>query len=149
MPLGGKKDANLPAGGDAMIATMPNMPIHADERRIAALLRELIQQSSASSEEIESRLGWEPGRLNAVLSGRQGLSFEVLLEVLPVLDETPGNFFARLYGFHPREAEGAEGRNGSNGARPDRRFEESRRVVKDAIARRSAWKEERSTTTTC
>lgn len=133
-----------------MIASMPNMPIHADERRIAALLRELIQQGGASSEEIESRLGWEPGRLNAVLSGRQGLSFEVLLEVLPVLDETPGNFFARLYGFHPRESEGGEGKNGSNGAaRPDRRFEESRRVVKDAIARRSSWKEERSTTTTC
>ncbi len=133
-----------------MIAIMPNMPMHADERRIAALLRELIQQGGASSEEIESRLGWEPGRLGAVLSGRQGLSFEVLLEVLPVLDETPGNFFARLYGFHPRESEDAEGPNGSNGSpKPDRRFEESRRVVKDAIARRSAWKEERSTTTTC
>ena len=130
---------------------MPNMPLHADERRIAALLHELVQQSGAPSGEIESRLGWEAGTLDALLSGRQGLSFEILLEVLPVLDETPGDFFARLYGFRPRSSEDeAVPKDGStNGAKPDRRFEESRRVVKDAIRRRSSWKDERRSAISC
>jgi hypothetical protein len=127
------------------------MPIYSDERRIAALLRELILQSGTPADAIEIRLGWEPGRLNALLA--QGVSFEVLLEVLPSLDATPGDFFARLYSYseadpyHGNGGNGSHGGMGGNGSRmpkaPDRRFEESRRVVKAALARRFAWKQER------
>ena len=131
------------------------MPTYSDERRIAALLRELILQSGTPADSIEIRLGWEPGRLNALLA--QGVSFEVLLEVLPALDATPGDFFARLYSYSeadPYPGNGGGG-NGSHGGTvsqggnsrtpkgPDRRFEESRRVVKAALARRFAWKQER------
>jgi len=122
----------------------PSMPTHADERRIAALLRELILQSGTPSGAIETRLAWEPGRLDTLLA--QGVSFEALLEVLPALDATPGEFFARLYSY----AEGEQLAKNGNGksSRPqkvsDRRFEESRRVVKAAIARRFAWKQERA-----
>jgi hypothetical protein len=116
------------------------MPSSSDERRIAALLRELIQKSGTALGAVEERLSWEPGRLTRLLDSPQGVSFETLLEVLPALDETPGDFFARLYGFNPEPQEGAGARLAS---RVDHRFEESRRVVKAAIARRSAWKQER------
>jgi hypothetical protein len=131
--------------------------MYSDERRIAALLRDLIQQSGTPLDTLDLRLGWEPGRLEKLLA--QGVSFDVLLDVLPFLDATPGDFFARLYAYNPLAAEheplrssGNGGGNGNgnghgNGGRgpkaPDRRFEESRRVVKAAIARRGVWKEER------
>ena len=107
---------------------------------MSALLRELIERSGTAMVSIDERLGWEPGRLGALLDGPQGVSFEVLLEVLPTLDETPGDFFARLCGFHPESRGGFEDRV----ARADHRFEESRRVVKAAIARRLAWKQEQA-----
>jgi hypothetical protein len=117
------------------------MVLSSDERRIAALLRELIQKSGTAFGPIEERLGWESGRLRSLLDGAQGVSFETLLEVLPALDETPGDFFARLCGFNPEPQDGASSRPAS---RSDHRFEESRRVVKAAIARRSAWKLEQT-----
>jgi hypothetical protein len=117
--------------------------MYSDERRIAALLRDLISQSGTPTDSIETRLGWEPGRLSALLA--QGVSFEVLLEVLPALDATPGDFFARLYGYAP-EAERGNGNGNGRTKVPDRRFEESRRVVKAALARRFAWKQERFAT---
>ncbi|HKH46276.1 MAG TPA: hypothetical protein VKM72_16570 [Thermoanaerobaculia bacterium] len=117
------------------------MVLSSDERRIAALLRELIQKSGTALGSIEERLGWDRGRLGTLLDGPQGVSFEILLEVLPALDETPGDFFARLCGFNPEPQDGASARLPS---RSDHRFEESRRVVKAAIARRSAWKQERT-----
>lgn len=117
------------------------MVMYSDERRIAALLRELIQRSGTALESVEERLGWERGRLGALLDGPQGVSFEILLEVLPALDETPGDFFARLCGFHP---ETQQDTGGFHSSRPDHRFEESRRVVKAAIARRSIWKHEQA-----
>jgi hypothetical protein len=122
--------------------------MYSDERRIAALLRDLISQSGTPTDSIETRLGWEPGRLSTLLV--QGVSFEVLLEVLPALDATPGDFFARLYGYapgpegDPARGNGGNGNSGNGRAKvPDRRFEESRRVVKAALARRFAWKQER------
>jgi len=125
----------------------PAMSIHSNERQIAALLRELMVQSGTAAPAIESRLGWEPGRLSTLLTGPRGVTFEVLLEVLPALDATPGDFFARLYSFTPREGggdNGGEDRAAGPAQRlPDRRFEESRRVVKAALARRFAWKQER------
>ena len=114
-----------------------------EERRTAALLRELIAKSGTALVSIDERLGWEQGRLATLLDGPQGVSFEVLLEVLPALDETPGDFFARLCGFDPEPRDGAGDRSMS---RSDHRFEESRRVVKAAIARRSAWKQEQEQT---
>jgi hypothetical protein len=116
--------------------------MYSDERRIAALLRELMVQSGTPTDAIETRLGWEQGRLNTLLA--QGVSFEVLLEILPSLDATPGDFFARLYNYSNGNGNGNG--NGRGPKVPDRRFEESRRVVKAAIARRFAWKHERFAT---
>jgi transcriptional regulator with XRE-family HTH domain len=109
---------------------------------MAALLSDLLLRSGTSAAAVESRLGWEPGRLNALLGGQKGLTFEALLEILPVLDATPGDFFAQLCST-AREAS-AEGAPADRML--DRRFEESRRVVKAAISRRQAWKQERTTT---
>lgn len=110
---------------------------------MVALLSDLLLRSGTSSGSVESRLGWEPGRLNALLAGQKGLTFEALLEILPVLDATPGDFFAQLCSFAPREA-GAPTNGNGHGRGLDRRFEESRQVVKAAIARRQAWKQERA-----
>ena len=106
---------------------------------MAALLSDLLLRSGTSASAVESRLGWESGRLNSLLAGQKGLTFEALLEILPVLDATPGDFFAQLC------ATSHEGNGGTATDRLlDRRFEESRRVVKAAIARRQAWKQERT-----
>lgn len=114
---------------------------------MAALLSDLMLRSGTSAAAVESRLGWESGRLNALLGGQKGLSFEALLEILPVLDSTPGDFFAQLCSFTPRDARDEESVAAPGSQRVlDRRFEESRRVVKAAIARRLAWKQERTAT---
>ncbi|HYN23269.1 MAG TPA: helix-turn-helix domain-containing protein [Thermoanaerobaculia bacterium] len=106
---------------------------------MADLLNDLMQRSGNSARELESRLGWESGRLSDLLAGKKALSFETLLEILPVLDATPGDFFAQLGSLNSRVD--ADSRSEAN---PDRRFEESRRVVMAAIARRQAWKQERA-----
>lgn len=101
---------------------------------------------------IEKHLGWTPGRLADLLDGRLRLTFEDVLEILPLLNATPADFFAWLYGFDPREsglavaeAEPKKGLRISSSQRVmDRRFEQSLRVVKDALARRAAWKRERA-----
>lgn len=118
---------------------------------MAALLSDLLLRSGTSSDAVESRLGWERGHLNALLAGQKGLTFEALLEILPVLDSTPGDFFAQLCSFTPRDAGAPTNGNGNgngnghgNGRGLDRRFEESRQVVKAAIARRQAWKQQRT-----
>jgi transcriptional regulator with XRE-family HTH domain len=126
------------------------MPVHPEERRIAGLLRELIVQSGITLESLENRLDWKPGRLPALLEGHLRLSFEDVLEVLPVLGTTPTDFFAWLYGFDPREAVAERNApallSGSPPAQEilDRRFDQSLRVVKNALNRRRLWKEERS-----
>lgn len=127
------------------------MPIHSEERRIAGLLRELMLQKGKTVLAVETRLGWVQGRLEDLLEGRARLGFDELLEVLPVLDITPGEFFAGLYGFEPQDSGTAVGemiaetRDSANGFRQrvlDRRFEESRKVVREAVARRLAWKQQ-------
>jgi hypothetical protein len=68
-----------------------------------------------------------------------------------LLEATPTEFFAWLYGFGAKEPAGAEGEEelavvagGSMAQKSlDRRFDQSLRVVKSAIARRRSWKEER------
>jgi hypothetical protein len=67
------------------------------------------------------------------------------------LETTPTEFFAWLYGFGAKEPTGAGGQGelatvagGSVLQRSlDRRFDQSLRVVKSAIARRRSWKDER------
>ena len=123
------------------------MAIHPEERRIAGLLRELIVQSGASLDRVEQLLGWAPGRLLDLLDGRLRLSFEDVLEILPLLNTTPTDFFAWLYGFDPKDpgmAAGSTAAASSPAQRMmDRRFETSLRVVRDAVSRRAAWKRER------
>jgi hypothetical protein len=125
------------------------MATHPEERRIAGLLRELIVQSGTSLESVEHYLDWEPGRLLDLLEGRLRLGFEDVLDILPLLNTTPPDFFAWLYGFDPRDsmlsAEAAPASAVSMTQRSvDRRFEKSLHVVKDAIARRRLWKAEQS-----
>ena len=127
------------------------MTVHPEERRIAGLLRELIVQSGAPLETLESRLGWEPGHLSSLLEGRLRLNFEDTLEILPLLGTTPPDFFAWLYGFEGKESfrEGEEELVvAAGGSLPpkslDHRFDRSLQVVKAAVARRQVWKEERA-----
>src|SRR3954449_6801154 len=125
------------------------MSKHPEERRIAGLLRELIVQSGAPLETLETRLGWEPGRLSSLLDGRLRLGFEDVLEILPLLETTPTEFFAWLYGFSSKDPAGSEGElaavaGGSMLQQSlDRRFDQSLRVVKSAISRRRTWKGDR------
>lgn len=122
------------------------MAIHPEERRIAGLLRELIVQSGTSLDWVEQRLGWAQGRLLDLLDGRLRLSFEDVLEILPLLNTTPTDFFAWLYGFDPKDPSGTAA-SAPAAAVPaqramERRFETSLRVVREALARRAAWKRE-------
>jgi hypothetical protein len=129
------------------------MATHPEERRIAGLLRELIVQSGKALDAMEQHLGWERGRLHELLDGNLRLSFEDVLDVLPLLNTTPPDFFAWLYGFEPGasmprtaepEATRAEPGGSVLGQQAfDRRFDQSLRAVKKAIARRRVWKEER------
>lgn len=131
------------------------MAPHPEERRIAGLLRELIVQSGAPLETLEKRLGWEPGRLPDLLEGRLRLSFEDVLEILPLMSTTPTDFFAWLYGFDTKDSMAGVSREATAETSPggfpappamDRRFEQSLKVVRSALARRRVWKEERSRT---
>jgi transcriptional regulator with XRE-family HTH domain len=120
------------------------MDSHPEEHRIAALLRELIVRSGTTLGTVEKRLGWEPGRLTALLDGHQRLSFDDVLEILPFLGTTPTEFFARLYGV-PEKEPAASAADGSAKQRAmERLFERSLRAVRNAIARRAAWKRERA-----
>lgn len=132
------------------------MSTHPEERRIAGLLRELIVQSGKALDGMEQHLGWASGRLRELLDGNLRLSFEDVLEILPLLNTTPPDFFAWLYGFEPgasvpgtiepQKARADGGGAGLGQQELDRRFEKSLRVVKNAVSRRSAWKRERSET---
>ncbi|HSG39978.1 MAG TPA: hypothetical protein VLE27_10105 [Thermoanaerobaculia bacterium] len=118
------------------------MAMHPEERRIAGLLRELIVQSGASLDRVEQRLGWGSGRLLDLLDGRLRLGFEDVLEILPLLNTTPTDFFAWLYGFDPKDTNAQVATSPAQRVM-DRRFETSLRVVRDAVSRRAAWKRER------
>lgn len=126
------------------------MATHPEERRIAGLLRELIVQSGTTLESVEQHLSWERGKLLQLLDGRLRLGFEDVLDILPLLNTTPPDFFAWLYGFDPRDSKPAEpaapAASATSAAQRsvDRRFEQSLRVVKDALARRHTWKRERA-----
>jgi hypothetical protein len=134
----------------AVLSLSDKMATHSEERRIAGLLHELIVHSGMAVTALESQLGWEPGRLVRLLNEPQSLTFEHLLEILPLVKTTPGEFFSWLYGFEPKAAKSGEDADAfdstlwSQKSLIDRRFEESRRVVRDALARRSAWKKERA-----
>jgi hypothetical protein len=116
------------------------MDPYPEERRIAGLLRELIAEKAMPPAAMEDRLGWEPGRLRAFLDGQQRLSFDEVLEVLPLLGLTPSNLLARIYGSPPAASSPAKQRA------MERLFERSLRAVRNAVARRAAWKREQSET---
>jgi hypothetical protein len=128
------------------------MSLHPEERRIAGLLRELIVQSGVPLEMLEERLGWETGHLRNLLEGRLRLSFEDVLEILPLMGTTPTDFFAWLYGFDAKDPtaavpEGTDLKAAGDGypsqGALDRRFDKSLKVVRDALSRRRVWKDEK------
>ncbi|HVR96995.1 MAG TPA: hypothetical protein VMW27_10295 [Thermoanaerobaculia bacterium] len=83
---------------------------------------------------MELRLGWEPGRLATSLEGQRALTFGDFVQVLEALSITPPEFFSRLYSVDAEKLAATVA---------DRRFEKSRQVVHDAVARRMVWKKER------
>lgn len=111
------------------------MSAHHEERRALSLLRQTLVQSGVPIDIVESRLGWEPGRLAASLEGKRPLSFGDLVQVLEALSVTPPEFFTRLYSSEAEKLAVSAA---------DRRFEQSRQVVRDALDRRMSWKKERS-----
>ena len=115
-----------------------------EERRIAGLLRELIVRSGTTLEIVERRLGWEPGGLTARLDGHQRLSFDDVLEILPLLGTTPTEFLSWLHGVPEREPAMPAADSSAKQRAMDRLFERSLRAVRNAIARRAAWKRERN-----
>lgn len=120
------------------------MGSHPEERRIADLLRELIVRSGTSQEILEQRLGWEPGRLSALLDGRLRLSFEDVLDILPLVGTTPTDFFGGLYGTPGKQTAPLAADESPQQRAMERLFERSLLVVRSAIARRAAWKQERA-----
>jgi transcriptional regulator with XRE-family HTH domain len=119
---------------------MTKVSRHPEERRILELLRDLLVRAGLRVDAVEQRLGWEPGRLADLLESRRGMAIDDLMEVLPALDLQPADFFARLYGLKVEPPPPVEKAAAS---RLDRRFEESRRVVEDALTRRTVWKRDR------
>ena len=115
------------------------MEAYPQEHHVAALLRELIAQSGMSPAALEERLAWEPGRLTAFLDGQQRLSFDAVLEILPLLATTPVEFLARLYEAAPPAASTSAKQRAM-----ERLFERSLRAVRNAVARRAARKRQRS-----
>lgn len=111
-----------------------SMSAHHEERRALGLLRQTLLQSGVPVEVVESRLGWEPGRLATSLEGQHALTFGDMVQVLEALSITPPEFFTRLYSAEAEKLAATAA---------DRRFEKSRQVVHDAVARRMAWKKER------
>ena len=105
------------------------MSLHSEELRLAGSLRELILEVGTTVEDVEGRLGWEAERLSTLLGGRKGWKLTEVFEVLGALEQTPADFFGRVYAPGSREA--------------DHPFEESQRVVQEAVTRRFTWKRER------
>lgn len=121
-----------------------------EERRLLRLLREKFVQSRETVEGIELQLSWESGRLRLLLDENERLLLGELLEVLPLLGSSPQQFFAAAYDMEttedsfesvmedePRETSTLEQKV------LDRRFDDSRRVIEEAIVRRIHWKRER------
>ena len=109
-----------------------------EEKQILNQLREVIARSGMAVGDLESDLDWEHGRLGNVLSGQKSISLRDLFAILALLEIGVADFFGRIYGLDPREA-------AMLALRPsvETRFEESQRVIEEALARRSAWKKER------
>lgn len=119
-----------------------------EEYRIVRLLRELIVRNGTRPETLERRLGWAPGRLEALLEGRLRLAFGDVLQVLSLLGTTPAELFAWLYDLDlPGVAPDAAATLATAGPKRqramDRLFERSLRVVTNAIARRASGKRSR------
>lgn len=113
------------------------MTLHPEEMRLTNSLRELIFETGATVEEIEGDLGWDVERLSILLAGGKKWKLGELFEVLGTLELAPAVFFGRVYGLDPRDAEALALSD------LDRPFEESQRVVQEAVSRRFAWKQER------
>jgi transcriptional regulator with XRE-family HTH domain len=98
---------------------------------VERLIRELLAELLLGSEELERRLGWSPGRLGELMEGRTAVGFADLMPVLEALGKPPVELLARLYNLSP-------GDFGLFLPSLSPRFEESRRVLREAIRRRSA-----------
>jgi transcriptional regulator with XRE-family HTH domain len=130
------------------------MPLNPEELRLARSLRELILEAGTTVEDVEGRLGWDAERLSTLLAGQKGWKFEEVLDVVSTLEVEPADFFARVYGLQgERSAElvldeivlGREEQALENFYDIlERRFEESQKVVQEAVRRRTLWKRERA-----
>jgi transcriptional regulator with XRE-family HTH domain len=110
-----------------------------DEQQILSLLRELMAQSGMRAEDLENDLGWEPGRLSGVLAGQKSIPLRDLFAILSLLEVGATEFFSRAYCLEPSKPALLSMEQVTR-----ERFEESQRVIKEALSRRSTWKRERA-----
>jgi hypothetical protein len=129
------------------------MPLHPEELRLARSLRELILEFGTTVEDVEGRLGWPTARLSALLAGQKGWMLEEVFEVVSMLEVEPSDFFARTYGFEKARTTEVVLKEALLGKEEpphffdeilDRRFDESQKVVHEAVRRRGIWKRERT-----
>ena len=110
-----------------------------DEQQFLSLLRELMAQNGMTAGDLESDLGWEPGRLSGALAGKKSLPLRDLFAILSQLEVGASEFFSRAYSLEPSKPALLSMEQVTR-----ERFEESQRVIKEALSRRSTWKRERA-----
>jgi transcriptional regulator with XRE-family HTH domain len=110
-----------------------------DEQQILSLLRELMAENGMTAEDLENDLGWQPGRLSGALAGQKSIPLRDLFAILSLLEVGATEFFSRAYSLEP----GKPALFSMEQVTRDR-FEESQRVIKEALSRRSTWKRERA-----
>jgi transcriptional regulator with XRE-family HTH domain len=109
-----------------------------DEQQILSLLRELMAENGMTAEDLENDLGWQPGRLSGALAGQKSIPLRDLFAILSLLEVGATEFFSRAYSLEPGKPALLSIEQVTR-----ERFEESQRVIQDAVTRRFTWKRER------
>lgn len=117
------------------------MTTHSEERRIAGLLRELVARSGRQAGQLEESLNWERGSLARLLEEPNRGRLGEVLALIAELQISPAEFFDQL---RQRPSVDQQSYGGATEGIEAARFTESRRVIEEAIARRKAWKIEKS-----
>src|SRR5580693_8111322 len=68
-----------------------------ESERIISLLKNAIRLSNFTYRDVERQLGWRVGTITRLLRGGLGLKVEHLLDILGVIQFSPGRFFAAVF----------------------------------------------------
>jgi hypothetical protein len=126
--------------------------MHSEERQWGRWMREQVVQSKRPVDTLEFQLGWESGRLSQLLAEQQRWMLGEFLELLPLMGKSTEELLIALYGPDLSQESVAlsleplpEEREPTAPEQKilERHFEESRRVIEEAISRRTSWKRER------